>query len=88
MGGPYDPSSSGKPLHYIKYDRATAESGGLPDKEDALYSSFRKQQVRPLILIQTGGNLGYAGGNNVGLRYVLSKRDWSSSNGSPSTIII
>jgi GT2 family glycosyltransferase len=27
----------------------------------------------PLILIRTGGNLGFAGGNNVGLRYALSQ---------------
>jgi GT2 family glycosyltransferase len=28
-----------------------------------------------LILIQTGGNLGYAGGNNIGMRYALSDND-------------
>ncbi|ADY73995.1 glycosyl transferase family 2 [Desulfurobacterium thermolithotrophum DSM 11699] len=30
----------------------------------------------PLILIQTGENLGFAGGNNVGIRYALSKNDF------------
>ncbi len=29
----------------------------------------------PLVIIQSGGNLGYAGGNNVGMRYALSKDD-------------
>jgi len=29
----------------------------------------------PLVLIQTGGNLGFAMGNNVGLRYALSQTD-------------
>jgi len=29
----------------------------------------------PLVLIQTGSNLGFAGGNNVGLRYALSHTD-------------
>lgn len=29
----------------------------------------------PLVLIQTGANLGFAGGNNVGLRYALSRPD-------------
>lgn len=29
----------------------------------------------PLVLIQTGGNLGFAGGNNVGLRFVLQQGD-------------
>jgi GT2 family glycosyltransferase len=28
-----------------------------------------------VVLIQTGGNLGYAGGNNVGLRYALAQGD-------------
>lgn len=28
-----------------------------------------------LVLISTGGNLGFAGGNNVGLRYALAQRD-------------
>jgi GT2 family glycosyltransferase len=50
----------GEPIHYVEYDRSTAEQGG--DGADA---------VAPLILIQTGENLGYAGGNNVGLRYVF-----------------
>ncbi len=30
----------------------------------------------PLILIQTGRNLGFAGGNNVGIRYALAKNDF------------
>jgi len=30
----------------------------------------------PLVLIQTGENLGYAGGNNVGIRYALAKNDF------------
>jgi GT2 family glycosyltransferase len=29
----------------------------------------------PLVLIQTGANLGFAGGNNVGLRYAMSQGD-------------
>jgi GT2 family glycosyltransferase len=30
----------------------------------------------PLVLIQTGENLGFAGGNNVGIRYALAKDDF------------
>ncbi|MCM0083596.1 glycosyltransferase family 2 protein [Geomonas sp. Red32] len=30
----------------------------------------------PLVLIETGGNLGFAGGNNVGLRYALARDDF------------
>ncbi len=50
-----------KPVRYAEYDRASAESGGDPHDDS------------PLILIQTGANLGFAGGNNVGLRYVLAR---------------
>ena len=37
------------------------------------------QEVHPacsVVLIQTGGNLGYAGGNNVGIRYAMSQPDF------------
>jgi len=54
-----------KPLGYAEYNRKEAELGGRSDALDV-----------PLILIQTGQNLGYAGGNNVGLRYALSKGDF------------
>lgn len=51
-----------KPIAFREYDRVSAEAGGNPEGEDA-----------PLILIQTGANLGFAGGNNVGIRYVLAR---------------
>ncbi len=63
----YDPST--KPMRWIEYDRATAGVGGLPELEaeiEALPPSRR------MVLIQTGANLGYAGGNNVGIRYALA----------------
>ena len=46
-----------KPIHYLEYDRETAEAGGHPDAADV-----------SLILINTGGNLGFPGGN---MRYPL-----------------
>ncbi|HEX7075186.1 MAG TPA: glycosyltransferase family 2 protein [Hyphomicrobiaceae bacterium] len=50
-----------KPIPYKVYERAEAEAGGdLPD--DAPRLAF----------IRTGANLGFAGGNNVGLRYLLA----------------
>lgn len=49
----------------VKYGREIAESGGQPEKEIS----------HSLIFIQTGDNLGYAGGNNVGIRYALKKND-------------
>ena len=54
-----------KPIPYVEYTRKQAEAGG----NDAAHN------VR-LVLIQTGGNLGFAGGSNVGLRYALSRDDF------------
>lgn len=53
-----------KPIACSTYDRKTAESGGAEDEHS------------PLVLIQTGDNLGFAGGNNVGLRYALARDDF------------
>jgi len=53
-----------KPLSYAVYDRSQAEGGG-----------DRSLDPR-LILIRTGGNLGFAGGNNIGLRYALARGDF------------
>lgn len=50
-----------KPVNTRIYDRAEAEAAGRADGDV------------PLVLIQTGANLGFAGGNNVGLRYVLAQ---------------
>jgi len=45
---------------FALYDREQAEAGGATGQDE------------PLVLIQTGANLGFAGGNNVGLRYCLA----------------
>jgi len=45
----------------VEYDRATAEQGGVVT------------EAAPLVLVRTGGDLGYAGGANVGLRYLLAR---------------
>jgi len=47
------------PAGFAAQDRATAENGGSP-------------QDPPLILVDTHANLGFAGGNNVGIRYALA----------------
>jgi GT2 family glycosyltransferase len=54
-----------KPVRVAEYDRVAAEAGG--DVHDH----------SRLVLIQTGANLGFAGGNNVGLRYALKRGDFS-----------
>ncbi|HEY3309434.1 MAG TPA: glycosyltransferase family 2 protein [Desulfuromonadaceae bacterium] len=51
-----------KPIPHRLYDRNDAEKGGVEDDSNFAF-----------ILIQTGDNLGFAGGNNVGLRYALAK---------------
>jgi GT2 family glycosyltransferase len=47
-----------KPISYLELTTREAESATRFDSA-------------PLVFIQTGANLGYAGGNNVGLRYAL-----------------
>lgn len=54
-----------KTIPYRQYDRKEAEAGGSEDDRNCR-----------LILIQTGANLGFAGGNNVGLRYALARGDF------------
>lgn len=51
-----------KPVPLTFYSRAEAEAGGAPEDER-------------LVLIQTGANLGFAGGCNVGMRYALARGD-------------
>jgi GT2 family glycosyltransferase len=53
-----------KPVPYEEYDHLLAEKGGKP------------QESEKLILIQNGDNLGFAGGNNVGLRYAMARADF------------
>jgi GT2 family glycosyltransferase len=50
-----------KPLRFARYTRAEAEAGPPDDA--------------PLVLIDTGANLGFAGGCNVGMRYALTRPD-------------
>jgi len=52
-----------KAIEYVVYDRAQAESGGLQGANT------------PLVIVKTGANLGFSGGNNVGLRYALARND-------------
>ncbi|HYF40105.1 MAG TPA: glycosyltransferase family 2 protein [Gemmatimonadales bacterium] len=51
-----------KPMRVAEYCRAAAEQGGDEGADSAR-----------LVLIQTGANLGFAGGNNVGLRFALAR---------------
>lgn len=53
-----------KPVPYVEYSRSTAEGGGKPGMEP------------PLILIRSESNIGFAGGNNIALRYALARGDF------------
>jgi hypothetical protein len=52
----------------IEYDRRTAETGGNTNSEDEL---SKTPPNKSLVLIHTGANLGFAGGNNVGIEYAM-----------------
>lgn len=50
-------------LGYVEYQRATAEAGGALDADPLL------------TLIRNDENLGFAGGNNIGLQHVMARGD-------------
>jgi GT2 family glycosyltransferase len=69
-----------KPVPYVYYTREEAEKGGNIDLERKLESEVPEgiTSKYPLVFIQSGSNLGFAGGNNVGIRYALEKNDFDS----------
>jgi len=70
-----------KPIPYIYYTREEAEKGGNPEIEEELKNKLPKDitSKHPLVFIQSGDNLGFAGGNNVGIRYALAKGDFDNT---------
>ena len=60
-----------RPIPCIAYNREIAEAGGLRTREKELTAALPAGVPCPLVLIQSGSNLGYAGGNNVGIKYAL-----------------
>jgi len=69
-----------KPIPYICYSREEAEKGGNLELEENLKKEIPKgvSTNYPVIFIQNENNLGFAGGNNVGIRYALAKNDFDS----------
>jgi GT2 family glycosyltransferase len=51
-----------KPVPLVEYDRAEAEKGGAGPLSPSA-----------VVLVHNGGNLGFAGGSNVGIRYLLAR---------------
>jgi len=62
-----------KPVRCIQYERELAEEGG--DRREKEFDKLPPN--RKLTIICTRENLGFAGGNNVGIRYALKKGDFS-----------
>lgn len=61
-----------KPVWFVDYEVAEAESGGDAQREQRLPpGAFH----HPLILIQARSDIGFAGGNNVGSRLALARGD-------------
>jgi len=75
-----------KPIPYVYYAREEAERNGNIKLEEKIVKRWQEQRKinskelnptssYPLIFIQTGENLGFAGGSNVGIRYTILKSD-------------
>jgi hypothetical protein len=56
---------------FVEYTRETALSGGIPSSEAQLDAA---ESPNRLVLIRNEENLGFAGGNNVAIRYALERR--------------
>lgn len=60
--------ASVKKLDYSNYEIVLVDNGSVDGSEDAI-----SMQYPDVTLLQTGENLGYAGGNNVGIRWALEQ---------------
>ena len=60
--------ASVKKLDYSNYEIVLVDNGSTDDSVDTL-----SKQYPDMTLLQTGENLGYAGGNNVGIRWALEQ---------------
>ena len=60
--------ASVKQLDYSNYKIVLVDNGSVDDSVDAILT-----QHPDITVLQTGVNLGYAGGNNVGIRWALKQ---------------
>lgn len=58
------------PIKCIEYSREEAENGGIKNEEISIEQSISNEK---LVLINSGENLGFSGGNNIGIKYALKK---------------
>jgi hypothetical protein len=56
-------------ITYPNYEIVVVDNGSKPDSIQAVRTAYPQ-----VTLIETGQNLGFTGGNNVGIRYALDKR--------------
>jgi GT2 family glycosyltransferase len=57
-------------VRVVSCTRAEAEQGGAPEAERELEAT---PPARRLVIVENGENLGFAAGNNVGIRYALAR---------------
>ena len=62
-----------KTIPYIFYNREEAEGGGNLKLENEIFVNPHMTGSHSLILIQSGENLGFSGGNNVGMKFALNR---------------
>jgi len=76
-----------KSIPYIYYTHEEVERGGDIALEEKVTKEWQEQRkcnnkelnptsLYPIIFIQTGENLGFAGGNNIGISYLLKKKEF------------
>jgi GT2 family glycosyltransferase len=58
-----------KKIDYLNYKIIVVDNGSEDDSAASIKAMFQD-----IIVIETGKNLGYAGGNNVGIRYALDNK--------------
>lgn len=55
-------------LHYANFKTLVVDNGSRPESREAIRRAFPETEI-----VETGENLGYAAGNNVGLRLALDR---------------
>ena len=61
--------ASVKKIDYSNFEIVLVDNGSVDDSVEAV-----SEHYPDVTLLQTGDNLGYAGGNNVGIRYALDNK--------------
>jgi GT2 family glycosyltransferase len=64
-----------KPIDYVECSRIAPETVVLPGPDSCLGERSLVGKGDRIAIIQTGSNLGFAGGNNAGIQYALAQDD-------------